>query len=128
MRSRPRPAVSALAEIHRTLSFLSMASWRASAYRSIMRILAFTSTFVVASCTSHPASPPTSAFTTALTSRTASPQAVDLYAPLIGSWSVNVTDYAEDGRASRGTGEWHFSRVLDGRGVQDVWISPPRRD
>src|SRR5262245_51034820 len=119
MRSRPRPVVLALAEIHRILSFLSMACWPASAYRSSMRIFGFTGTLVLTSCASHPASHPTTAFTTALTSPAGSPQAtVDLYAPLIGSWSVDVTDYAEDGRVLRGTGEWHFSRVLEGRGVQ----------
>ncbi|HET7499950.1 MAG TPA: hypothetical protein VFK02_03080 [Kofleriaceae bacterium] len=55
-----------------------------------------------------------------------SPTGVDLYAGLIGSWSVDVTDYGDDGSVHRDTGEWHFSRILDGRGVQDVWISPPR--
>jgi hypothetical protein len=52
--------------------------------------------------------------------------AADLYIALIGSWSVDVTDYNDDGSVHRDTGEWHFSRILEGRAVQDVWISPPR--
>jgi hypothetical protein len=70
---------------------------------------------------------PTTAFAGALVSPAApAPTGDDLYARLIGSWSVNVTDYGDDGTVHRDTGEWHFSRILDGRGVQDVWISPPR--
>ena len=71
--------------------------------------------------------PPTAAFAGALVSpSTPAPTGDDLYARLIGSWSVDVTDYGDDGSVHRDTGEWHFSRILDGLGVQDVWISPPR--
>jgi hypothetical protein len=50
----------------------------------------------------------------------------DLYGALIGAWSVTVTDHAQDGTSHRATGEWLFARTLEGRAVQDVWISPPR--
>jgi len=56
----------------------------------------------------------------------AAPAATDIYGPLIGSWSVAVTDTLDDGGTRSDIGEWHFSRVLDGRAVQDVWVSPPR--
>lgn len=50
----------------------------------------------------------------------------DLYTWLIGSWDAEVTDYPEDGPARTSQGEWHFAWVLEGRAIQDVWISPPR--
>jgi hypothetical protein len=50
-----------------------------------------------------------------------------LYAPLCGDWAVTVVDHLADGTTHTGTGEWHFDWVLEGRAMQDVWISPPRR-
>jgi hypothetical protein len=53
--------------------------------------------------------------------------APDLYSFLIGSWDAEVVDHLADGpRHSRG--EWHFGWVLEGRAIQDVWISPPRAE
>jgi uncharacterized protein len=49
-----------------------------------------------------------------------------LYDWLIGSWNVRVVDYLEDGTKRESSGEWHFGYVLEGRAIQDVWISPPR--
>src|SRR4029079_9740751 len=49
-----------------------------------------------------------------------------LYAPLRGDWEVTVVDHLPDGTRHTGTGEWHFDWVLEGRAMQDVWISPPR--
>jgi hypothetical protein len=45
---------------------------------------------------------------------------------LIGRWSVRVRDYRADGTVIEGEGEWHFAWVLEGRAIQDVWISPSR--
>ena len=52
--------------------------------------------------------------------------AASVYDWLIGSWDVRVIDYGADGTKREGIGEWHFAWVLEGRAVQDVWISPPR--
>lgn len=52
--------------------------------------------------------------------------AASVYGWLIGSWNVRVIDYEGDGTKHESTGEWYFSWVLEGRAVQDVWISPPR--
>ena len=52
----------------------------------------------------------------------------DIYAPLLGTWAVDTRDFFEDGHEIRGSGEWIFSRVLEGRGVQDVWIAPGRSE
>jgi len=49
-----------------------------------------------------------------------------LYAPLRGDWTVTVVDHLADGTSHTGIGEWHFDWVLEGRAMQDVWISPPR--
>ena len=50
----------------------------------------------------------------------------EVFAPLIASWDLVVTDVADDGTSSDRTGEWHFAWALDGRAVVDVWISPSR--
>lgn len=50
----------------------------------------------------------------------------DLYGWLIGSWDLDVAGFRDDGSVRRRTGEWHFSWVLEGRAIQDVWIVPSR--
>lgn len=45
---------------------------------------------------------------------------------LVGGWEADVFDYDADGAVRTGTGEWWFSWVLEGRAIQDVWISPQR--
>lgn len=70
-----------------------------------------------------------SAFENVLSSKELSPsvqQDADLYGWLIGSWKAEVMDYMEDGSKVIQSGEWHFSRVLEGRAIQDVWIVPTR--
>lgn len=50
-----------------------------------------------------------------------------IFGPFIGSWDLQVSWYDQHGRLVRQEpGEWHFSWVLEGRAVQDVWIVPPR--
>jgi hypothetical protein len=51
---------------------------------------------------------------------------MDLYGRFIGSWDLDVRQFAEDGTERRRNGEWHFGWVLEGRAIQDVWIVPPR--
>jgi hypothetical protein len=52
-----------------------------------------------------------------------------IFRPFIGSWDLAVTWYDKDGAIRRQqNGEWHFSWVLEGRAVQDVWIVPPRTE
>lgn len=52
----------------------------------------------------------------------------DIYAKLLGVWDVDVRDRGEDGSLRLAEGEWLFVRILEGRGIQDVWISPRRKD
>lgn len=49
-----------------------------------------------------------------------------LYGQFVGSWDLRVVDYETDGKRWEGVGEVHFGWVLEGRAIQDVWISPPR--
>jgi hypothetical protein len=49
------------------------------------------------------------------------------FAPLIGSWDLDVTHCLDDGTVRTVPGEWHFGWALDGRAVADAWITP-RRD
>jgi len=49
-----------------------------------------------------------------------------LYGQFVGSWDLQVVDYEADGKRWEGVGEVHFGWVLEGRAIQDVWISPPR--
>ncbi|HEY9338568.1 MAG TPA: hypothetical protein VIQ79_29245 [Kribbella sp.] len=49
------------------------------------------------------------------------------FAPLIGSWDLDVAWYDDSGAVIRQTtGEWHFAWALDGRAVADIWITPSR--
>jgi len=55
-------------------------------------------------------------------------EAADAFGWLVGGWSADVADHDVDGRVRRSRGEWWFSWVLEGRAIQDVWISPPRAE
>lgn len=53
------------------------------------------------------------------------PESADAYGWLIGSWELDVRHYsAVDVAGLHIQGEAHFSWVLEGRAVQDVWIMP----
>lgn len=43
-----------------------------------------------------------------------------LYGQFIGSWDVDVTWFERDGGRRKDKGEWHFTWILGGRGLQDV--------
>jgi hypothetical protein len=49
-----------------------------------------------------------------------------LYGWLIGAWEMEVLAHDEAGATHKSTGEVHFGWALEGRAVQDVWITPPR--
>jgi hypothetical protein len=76
---------------------------------------------------SNVAAPEQSRFAAALTSDGPSSELNDVasaFGWLIGGWSAEVLDFDATGQARRGTGEWWFSWVLEGRAIQDVWIVP----
>jgi hypothetical protein len=68
-------------------------------------------------------------FTTVLTAPARAPEipeSADVYGWLVGSWELDVRHYRVDVSHAGLKGEVHFARVLEGRGVQDVWIMPQR--
>ena len=54
-------------------------------------------------------------------------EALMTYGQFVGDWSTETTDWLPDGRTQ--TSEWdvRFEWVLEGRVIQDLWITP-RRD
>jgi hypothetical protein len=56
------------------------------------------------------------------------PECLDLFAPVIGEWVFDYYDRMGEHAGRHVTGEWIFSRVLDGMGVQDVFICPSRAE
>ena len=54
------------------------------------------------------------------------PDAYDWFAPLIGDWDCDYYDEPEKGKKRHVVGEWIFRRILEGTGVQDVFIFPSR--
>lgn len=53
------------------------------------------------------------------------PESADVYGWLVGSWELDVVHYkAQDVKGQGLKAEAHFSWVLEGRAVQDVWIMP----
>ena len=71
-------------------------------------------------------------FACVLISQRPSPQipasAAEAYDWLIGDWEADVYDYGSGGSKHVSKGEWHFSWVLEGRAIQDVWVVPRRSD
>ena len=51
-----------------------------------------------------------------------------LYAFLIGHWDTRIVAYEEDGTRHESRGEIHAGWVLEGRAIQDVWMTPPRAE
>lgn len=52
----------------------------------------------------------------------------DLYGWLIGSWDLDLKLHDDAGGVHDSGGEAHFSWVLEGRAVQDIFINPRRSD
>jgi hypothetical protein len=50
---------------------------------------------------------------------------LDVFGQFVGSWNVEMFGYG-DGSREEFVGEWHFTWVLQGRGVQDVLTLRPR--
>jgi hypothetical protein len=49
---------------------------------------------------------------------------MSLYGWLIGDWTMDAAVHADDGSVHAAKGTIHFSWVLQGRAIQDVWILP----
>jgi hypothetical protein len=53
---------------------------------------------------------------------------LQLYGQFVGDWEFDVTDHGPNGATGRARGEWHFGWILDGRGIEDVWMVPTRAE
>ena len=57
------------------------------------------------------------------------PETEDVYGWLVRSWELDVVHYkGVDVSSQKIKGEAHFSWVLEGRAIQDVWIMPRASD
>src|SRR5215831_13671605 len=75
--------------------------------------------------------PPHAAFFDALRSGAAArdrAEKLGLYAFLIGDWDARIVAFSPDGARHESRGEIHADWVLEGRAIQDVWITPPRAE
>lgn len=54
------------------------------------------------------------------------PEEYDWFVPLLGDWDCDYYDEPIDHQKRHVKGEWLFRRVLEGTGVQDVFIFPSR--
>lgn len=53
---------------------------------------------------------------------------MSLYGWLVGSWESEIIAHEESGARHNHRGEIHAGWVLEGRALQDVWITPPRSE
>ncbi len=56
------------------------------------------------------------------------PADADWFAPLLGDWDFIHEDEPEPGKKRFLKGEWSFRRVLEGAGIEDVFICPSRAE
>lgn len=55
-------------------------------------------------------------------------QQAETYGRVIGSWRGELTEYFSASSPQKHSVEAHFGWVLEGRAVQDVWITPARSE
>lgn len=49
-----------------------------------------------------------------------------LYGQFVGDWLAEATEYAADGSVTKSRWDIRFDWVLEGRAIQDIWITPVR--
>ena len=54
------------------------------------------------------------------------PDEYDWFAPLLGDWDCDYFDEPYEGHKRHVKGEWLFRRILEGAGIQDIFIFPSR--
>ena len=54
------------------------------------------------------------------------PDEYDWFAPLLGDWDCDYYDEPMAGKKRHVKGEWIFRRILEGSGIQDIFIFPSR--
>ena len=56
------------------------------------------------------------------------PPEYDWFAPLLGEWDFDYYDQYDKDEPRHVIGEWLFRRVLDGAGIEDLFICPSRAE
>lgn len=54
------------------------------------------------------------------------PEEYDWFSPLLGDWQFTYTDGYDGEALRRVQGEWLFRRILEGAGIEDLFICPSR--
>jgi hypothetical protein len=54
-------------------------------------------------------------------------EALMLYGQFVGDWTTETTEYGADGSKRLTRWDVRFEWVLEGRAIQDIWITPLRR-
>ena len=54
------------------------------------------------------------------------PDEYDYWKDVIGSWNLDFVFGRGTDKERHVKGEWHFARILDGLGIQDIFICPAR--
>ncbi len=69
-------------------------------------------------------------FFEALVSKTTDkiPEEYDWFAPLLGDWDFDYFDRYDHDKPRHVKGEWLFRRVLEGAGIEDMFICPSREE
>ncbi len=94
-------------------------------------ITALAAAACVAPAVPEPRTAPRSSFQRALHSDGPAPDRADalgLYAFLVGAWETRIVAHEPDGTRHESRGEIHAGWVLEGRAIQDVWMTPPRAE
>jgi hypothetical protein len=84
---------------------------------------------LILSGSSAPAGTPGGSFLKALHADGPAPDRKDkmsLYGWLVGRWETEIVAYEENGAKHTSHGEILADWVLEGRAIQDVWMTPPR--
>jgi hypothetical protein len=53
---------------------------------------------------------------------------LSLYGQFVGDWESEIIAVTPDGVRHHGEGEIHFGWILEGRAIQDVWMTPRLKD
>ena len=83
---------------------------------------------VVATSGQHKSVDPSKAMIDALPSLGPHPSLGDeakVFDRFVGTWDADFAEYSDDGSIRRSSGEVRFGWILDGRALQDVWITYP---
>lgn len=54
--------------------------------------------------------------------------ALMLYGQFVGDWTTETTEFLPDGAKRMSQWDARFQWVLEGRAIQDIWITPPRSE